>query len=204
MEKISHMTPFETEREDWIRVREGMEILIAKYGTGFLPSEVVTAYQLAKNYSSREFPSYQMHKFPTSFQTVDNVIIWREEARILLGRKLHEPKWRFPGGFVDPKDWSLESAAIRERTEEVGINLECTNPEYLFNFRVPDPRYENSPDKIMSAVFLSYMLYGFAEAGDDLALVRWYSIPYLKKNYQKIIMPCHLPIIRALINKKII
>ncbi len=141
----------------------------------------------------------QMHKWPTSFQAVDIVATHRENGLILLGKKPKEPHWRFPGGFVDPKDNSLEEAAIRERREECGIDLECTWPEYIHSFRVQDPRYTDSEDKIMSAVFLSHHLYGEAKAGDDLQKVHWFKKDYLRRNYTKMVMPVHHPIVEKLI-----
>lgn len=141
----------------------------------------------------------QMHVYPTSFQAVDNVIIKRETGQLLVGRKPKEPLWRFLGGFVDPKDNSLEKAAIRERIEEAGIDLEVSLPTYLCSFRVPDPRYQDGPDKIMSAIMVSFYLFGRAKAGDDIAEVRWMSKDYIRRYYKKAIMPVHHPLVERLI-----
>lgn len=144
---------------------------------------------------------HKMHKFPTSFQATDSVIIDRVGGRILLGRKKNQPAWRFIGGFVDPNDSSLESAAQRERREEAGINLEVTRPKYLFSFRVADPRYEGKPDKIMSAVFLQYWLWGQPKAGDDIQKVRWFTKDYVRRNYKKMVMPEHNILVEKLIEE---
>jgi bifunctional NMN adenylyltransferase/nudix hydrolase len=64
----------------------------------------------------------QMHKYPTSFQATDCVIIHREAGKLLLGKKKIQTGWRFLGGFVDPKDDSLELANARERQEEAGLD----------------------------------------------------------------------------------
>lgn len=151
----------------------------------------------------RQFP-FQMHRYPTSFQATDCVIIDTAKRTLLLGRKPKENKFRFVGGFVDPKDTSLEVANLRERIEEAGMNLECTPPSYLFSFRVDDPRYRDKSDKIMSAVFLYNYIFGFAKAGDDIGEVRWFNIDDVKENYKHIIMQEHHPLVEKLIEKSVI
>lgn len=142
----------------------------------------------------------QMNKYPTSFQAVDNVIYNRETNSLLLVRKKVQSKFRFSGGFVDPEDKSLEEAALRERIEEVSIDLECTKPEYMFSFRVDDPRYRESEDKIMSAVFFNEHLFGSPKALDDLAggEVKWFSIRELYDGYNEILMPEHIELMNGL------
>src|ERR1017187_4422194 len=110
----------------------------------------------------------QKQLYPISYQRTDAVILDEVGSRLLLGKKKKEPLFRFVGGFVDPKDKSLEEASIRERREETGINLECSKPEYLFSFRVDDPRFKKGPDKIMSAVFGYTYVFGIPKAGDDI------------------------------------
>lgn len=159
-----------------------------------------------QNSLKKEYP-VQMHAWPTSFQATDSVIVWREAGKILLGRKPKEPLWRFPGGFVDPADQSLELASQRERKEECKIGFDdddkciCSHPFYIGSFRVPDPRYEGKPDRIMSAVFGSYYVSGVPEAGDDLNEVRWFTKDHIRRNRLKLIMPCHIPLVDLLINK---
>ncbi len=123
--------------------------------------------------------------YPTSFQATDAFVYNNENETLLLGRKKWDNgKWRFVGGFVDPKDLSLEDAAYRERIEEAGKNLECEKPKYLFSIRIDDPRYRESEHKIMSAVFLHQFIFGHAVAGDDIDDgMEWFSIFYLRNNY---------------------
>jgi bifunctional NMN adenylyltransferase/nudix hydrolase len=116
----------------------------------------------------------QRLRYPVSFQTVDIGVIKHESQEILLGRKKTDPEglWRLPGGFVDPSDSSLESAAARELREEVG-NIMTHEITYLGSSKVEDHRYRNESDKIMTALFLTYYMGGRVAASDDLEEVAW-------------------------------
>lgn len=144
--------------------------------------------------------------YPTSFQTTDCVIRNRDRSEFLFGRKKKDNgKWRFLGGFVDPKDLSLESASQRERLEEAGKNLECAQPQYLFSLRIDDPRYRDSQHKILTAVFLHDYIFGFAEAGDDINDgVFWFDDFIIRANYKDLIVETHWPIVEKLIELRII
>ncbi len=144
-----------------------------------------------------------MNKYPTSFQAVDVIILDSKAGfnKLLLGRKKEQEKWRFIGGFVDPKDESLEEAAARELNEEVKGGFSHGKTLYEGSFRVDDPRYRDSVDKIMSAVFVmrisqSAELYG----GDDIFKVKWYDLKHLYENYKQIIVPEHFPIIEKFVS----
>jgi bifunctional NMN adenylyltransferase/nudix hydrolase len=151
--------------------------------------------------------------YPTSFQAVDVVVIRRKDNTMLLGQKWTDKnrtaakqEIRFIGGFVDPADDCLETAARRELGEEGGRNLEVSRPKYVGSFRVDDPRYRNSVDKIMSAVYVTEYLWGFEEAGDDIAAVDWYDIEWVKTHYQDkgVFAPEHIPLVKMLIGKGVI
>jgi bifunctional NMN adenylyltransferase/nudix hydrolase len=110
--------------------------------------------------------------FPTSFQAADVVIRHSLENKVLVGRKEGEIGWRFPGGFVDPTDSSLELAVKREAIEEIG-DIEIEDMKYLSSFRINDHRYRNSEHKLMTALFSATYVFGRVEASDDLVEVRW-------------------------------
>jgi bifunctional NMN adenylyltransferase/nudix hydrolase len=91
------------------------------------------------------------HQFDRVFPTVDIAIL--DHGRVLLGKKPGETLWRFPGGFVDPSDYTLEAAAIRELQEETGL-------------------VANHLDTLFRG-YLADMVNDTPKAGDDLASLDW-------------------------------
>lgn len=166
-------------------------------------------------------------RYPINYMCVDAVIYNSEKRSILLGRKPGENKFRFIGGFTDPTDSSLESAAAREAGEEVrvktyAIDIETTglNGEslgippieqnrpieidmdmtmYVGSVRIDDPRYRSESDKIMSAVIVceTYDYDGISPA-DDIEEVKWISLDDL---VNEDIMDAHRVIVELLKNK---
>lgn len=115
--------------------------------------------------------------FPRVFQTVD-MAITRDNggpAKVLLGWKAKGDKIRFPGGFVDPTDSSLEMAAKRELSEEApGISVEG-DLTYIGSSLIDDWRYKDK-DRIMTAFFHGEYTFGHTQAGDDLAGLDWFPV----------------------------
>lgn len=127
---------------------------------------------------------YAAHnKHPATFPTVDVAVISSQgEAhidRIALGRKHTDlpGKWRFPGGFVDPRrDSSLEQAAMHELHEEFGLSLNVDSMHYLGSHKVNDWRYRNELDQIVTSLFITRHLWGPLTPGDDMDEAKWFSL----------------------------
>lgn len=130
-------------------------------------------------------------RFPIAYHTVDIAILKKlnhlstepttPETHLLLIQKPNETSWRFPGGFVDPSDNSAEHAAIREAHEEVGRDLELSKPQYITSVKIDDPRYKNSPHKIITSFYVVNYLWGKEKAGDDAEKAEWFNIKELFK-----------------------
>ena len=133
---------------------------------------------------------YAAHdRHPMVFPTVDIAVIQRARpgnmddlptpARIALGRKNTDPagKWRFPGGFLDPKkDKTLENAARRELGEEFGISLTTDGLTYLGSHNVDDSRYRREVDEIVTSLFLTEYSWGPLGAADDIDQSKWFDL----------------------------
>ncbi len=110
-------------------------------------------------------------RYPTVFATVDVVI--EHNGKILLGRKAHQEKFRFVGGFADPAlDNSYEDAAKREAKEETSLLV--TRVKYLGSTRIDDPRYRGTEDCIITHLFSAEEWEGTPVASDDIAELKWF------------------------------
>lgn len=110
-------------------------------------------------------------RYPTVFATVDVVI--ERDGKLLLGRKAHQEKFRFVGGFADPAlDNSYEDAAKREAKEETGLIV--AEVKYLGSTRIDDPRYRGTEDCIITHLFLATEWEGEPIASDDIAELKWF------------------------------
>ncbi|MEM9265726.1 MAG: NUDIX hydrolase [Cyanobacteria bacterium P01_F01_bin.13] len=95
--------------------------------------------------------------------TVDIIIemIDRPERPIILIERLNPPLgWAIPGGFVDYGE-SIETAAVREAKEEIGLNIELLEQFHVYS----DPSRDERKHTI-SIVFLATAA-GEPSAGDD-------------------------------------
>jgi 8-oxo-dGTP diphosphatase len=95
--------------------------------------------------------------------TVDIIIelIDRPQRPIILIERLNPPHgWALPGGFVDYGE-SLETAAIREAQEEIGLEVRLIEQFYVYSAPDRDPRQHT-----ISLVFIATAI-GEPIAQDD-------------------------------------
>jgi len=97
------------------------------------------------------------NQYPRAYPTVDVAVI--KDNSVLLGIKKNMLGLRFPGGFVDPTDKSLEDACKREVQEECG-GIEIADFEYICSGLVDDWRYRGRDEKIISSFFLCKYIFG--------------------------------------------
>jgi bifunctional NMN adenylyltransferase/nudix hydrolase len=138
------------------------------------------------------------NQFDHVYPTVDIAIFDETETLILLAARNGEQGWRFPGGFVDPTDISLEAAARREAMEET--NLAITDPIYVCSMKIHDWRYRGEHDGIMTTLFKCQKQFGMAIAKDDVDEVAWLS--YDARNLADLMVEEHKELMRQLQRSK--
>jgi bifunctional NMN adenylyltransferase/nudix hydrolase len=118
------------------------------------------------------------NNYSRTYQTVDVAIIKKETGELLLGRKPNEDKFRFIGGFVEGE--TLEATARREAYEETGASVDGIS--YVKSYAINDWRYRNCSDKIVTAFFVSYYIFGHIKANDDIEEVKWFKLADVQKD----------------------
>ncbi len=134
------------------------------------------------------------NQYPKCYPTVDVAIFNEDYTKLLLARKPKEDKYRFVGGFADPKSTSYEADARREVAEETG--LEVTDPKYIGSFLIADWRYKNEVDKIKTMFFVTKVVFGRPQANDDICEVRWFD--YNPHVISDNVISTHVPLINYL------
>lgn len=118
--------------------------------------------------------------YPVSLQTVDMFVWDHANSTVYLGRKKERNKFQLFGGFVDPKDQTLEMAAERELIEEFPAirNVSYATPVYIGSFRINDERYVDSSHKIMTALFFISVRENILnlKAGDDIEEIKAFNL----------------------------
>ncbi len=125
-----------------------------------------------------------------------------EPDRLLLARKPMETKYRFVGGFVDPRGTGgqanfLEANARREVCEET--HLETGNYQYVDSFLVDDWRYRGERSKIATTLFTCDYTFGKPTPDDDICELRFFKI---SKDIMSEIVDEHKPLMISLLKKR--
>ncbi|MEM1427660.1 MAG: NUDIX hydrolase [Cyanobacteria bacterium P01_H01_bin.130] len=106
--------------------------------------------------------------YRTPSPTVDIIIEMRDRRDrpiVLIERKNPPHGWAIPGGFVDYGE-SVETAAIREAKEEVGLDIELVQQFAVYSDPARDARKHT-----ISIVFLATAI-GDPHAADDATSVK--------------------------------
>jgi bifunctional NMN adenylyltransferase/nudix hydrolase len=142
------------------------------------------ATELRKQYADKVFDSNDFragilyayyNQYTKVYPTVDIALFRNNRTEILLGKKAVNNKWRFIGGFSDPKDAGYESAAKRELMEECG-EMEITEMTYETSRKINDWRYRNEADKIITLLFSCDFISGSPAAQDDIIDLSWFKL----------------------------
>ncbi|MBK8556079.1 MAG: NUDIX domain-containing protein [Lewinellaceae bacterium] len=120
-----------------------------------------------------------LRRFPTVYPTVDMAVFSADYSSLMLARKEHENRYRFPGGFTDPGDDSYEMAVLRELAEECG-DLEIDELTYVGSCAIDDWRYKGSFDSIITHLYSCILSSGEPVASDDIAEIKWFEVGKLK------------------------
>jgi bifunctional NMN adenylyltransferase/nudix hydrolase len=136
-----------------------------------------------------------LRRFPTVYPTVDIAVFSADYEQLLLARKEHEIRFRFPGGFTDPADESYEMAALRELAEECG-ELEVDELTYIGSCSVDDWRYRGSLDSIITHLYTCVLVSGNPAPNDDIVELRWFDVQKLKT---EMLTPEHRPLLDLLL-----
>lgn len=121
-----------------------------------------------------------MRRFPTVYPTVDVAVFRNDMSQVLLARKEHETRYRFPGGFSDPDDESFEIAAMRELVEECG-DIIVDNLMYLGSIKIDDWRYRETADGIITHLYACSFVSGNPSPNDDIAEIKWFDVEKVKE-----------------------
>ena len=131
------------------------------------------------------------NQYPKVFPTVDVAIF--KEGYLLLGKKPHQEKFRFIGGFSDPEDDCYETAAKREVMEETNIVVE--NVTYVGSTKIDDWRYRKETDKIITLFFKADYASGEIQPQDDISEIRLFELSAL---HEDIFVKEHIPLFNLL------
>jgi bifunctional NMN adenylyltransferase/nudix hydrolase len=176
--------------------------------TALTPSRHVSASEIRKaigvrSKKTREFREGVVwavqNQYPKIYATVDIATLDISKNSVLLVRKPHEEKFRFPGGFSDIISKSYEEDALRELVEETEIIGKAI--DYIGSTLIDDWRYRPQIDKIKTMFFAVTEWGGNPLPSDDLkgGEVKWFRLnePIIDK-----VVDTHKPLVTMLLNWK--
>ena len=130
------------------------------------------------------------YKYPRPSYTVDAAVVSKQDRKILLILRKHDPyagKWALPGGFMD-MDEIPEAAIVRELEEETNITGVELKQFKTYGALGRDPR-----GRTISTLYLGFVNHSQdikPMGGDDAAEAQWFplnDIPNLAFDHSKIV-----------------
>jgi 8-oxo-dGTP pyrophosphatase MutT (NUDIX family) len=109
------------------------------------------------------------------------VLVWDQDARLLLARDTQTAHWQTIGGAIEPEE-SPHDAAIREAREEAGITVALTGIRGAVGGRAFHMTYPNG-DRVayVATVFDGYLLDGTPRPDhEETSALEWFSRTELK------------------------
>ncbi|MFH1721065.1 MAG: NUDIX hydrolase [Candidatus Altiarchaeota archaeon] len=123
---------------------------------------------------------------PVTPKLVVDGLIARENEVVLI-KRLNPPFqgcWALPGGFVDVGE-TVESACVREMTEETSLEVEVDKLAGVYSDPKRDPRGHS-----VSVVFICKVVGGELKGADDASEAKWFpldDLPELAFDHSKIL-----------------
>lgn len=115
----------------------------------------------------------QLHRPDYVYSTSDLAITNTPADEVLVIRKKqHEGFFSFMGGHVEREDGNGQTAALRERKEEI-LGIDVGQAHFICNEIIEDPRYRGTKDAVLTGFYRSEFLGGTPAHGDDADEVAW-------------------------------
>lgn len=156
---------------------------------GLLDKDGLTEHEFLEQYQAGDYerPSVatDMVIFTVTEEQADSYRkLPEKELRVLLIRRGGHPfldKWALPGGFVRPNE-TTEQAAVRELSEETGVEDVYLEQLYTFSDIGRDPR-----TWVISCSYMALINSDKVElkSGDDAADAAWFKVSYQPLREQK-------------------
>ena len=109
-----------------------------------------------------------------------------ENNKVLLNQHGDDNFWKFCGGRVEDYEKNLISTAQREAQEEMGIEVEISNPEPFITWT-----YKDLPAGRTDVLLVHYLAkrVGEIKVGQDIKLWEWFDLNNLPENLAPNIIP---------------